>query len=183
MIYFWREKNADKCAGKGKIVEPTREQLEEELILKVEQKLSRIDVVFDCNAREEYYLTDKKPKKRLDGMSEKEIVQLLGRKLAVDFAQLSFDLSDFYGFDKNFDVMVEATSVQAVKEKVVSILESLKKKDNRRMKMQIENLFGCAREIAKLSDASWEDVEALRCEREENEGSFFRGKYVVFDEE
>ncbi len=36
MIYFWREKNAGKCADKGKIIEPTREQLEKELILKVE---------------------------------------------------------------------------------------------------------------------------------------------------
>ena len=68
MVYFWREKNADKCAEKWKIVKPTREELGKELILKVEQKLSRIDVVFNKTARLEYYTTDKKPKKSLEGL-------------------------------------------------------------------------------------------------------------------
>lgn len=37
--YFWREKNANKCVGKFEVIEPTKQELEKELILKFEQKL------------------------------------------------------------------------------------------------------------------------------------------------
>ena len=181
MKYFWREKNAKSCAGQAKIVEPTREELEQELILKVEQKLSRIDVVFDPKAREQYYLTDKKPKKNLDGLSEKEIVGLLGKRVAVDFLQLCFDLADFYGLNKNFVTKPEKVTVEELKIKVKSVVENLQNGRKGEKKMQVEKLFGCARDMASLCDTSWEDVETLQAEKEVEEGSFYQGKYVIFE--
>lgn len=183
MVYFWREKNATRCAGKARIVEPTREELEKELILKLEQKLNRIDAVFDAKAREECFWADKKPKKNLDGMSEKEIIRLLGKNLAVDFLQLCFDFADFYELSKNFKSKDEKVGIVDLKRKVETILENLKGGRKEDLKMQIENLFGCSRETASLCDASWESVESLQVEKEEEQGSFLHGKYVFFDEE
>lgn len=183
MIYFWREKNALRLADRFKVYDPSREELENELVLKVEQKLSRIDVVFDAGARAEYYEKDKKPKKSLAGLNEKQIQQLLGTRVAVDFLQLCFDLADFYGVDKNFTYNAENLSVEKLKKKVKTVVESLKSKNKSKedRKMRIENLFGCARELASLCDVSWEEVETEQLKKEEEEGSFVKGKYVDYE--
>lgn len=178
MRYFWREKNADKFLGRFKVERPDRQSLERELILKLEQKLGRLDVVFDKEAREKYYQNDPKPKKSLEGLTEKEIVRLLGTNLAVDFLQLCFDFCDFYGFDKLFESSAKGLTLGEVKGNLNRIIEDLKNGTNK--EEQMENLFGCAVETAGLSDAMWEDVEALRSEKEEDEGTFFNGKYVDF---
>ena len=51
MRYFWREKNAEKCVGKYEVKTPTKKELEKELIAKLEQKIDKIDAVFNKNAR------------------------------------------------------------------------------------------------------------------------------------
>lgn len=182
MVYFWREKNAEKCAGKCKVVEPTREELGKELILKVEQKLSRIDVVFDKTARLEYFTTDKKPKKSLEGLSEKQIINLLGTRVAVDFAQLYFDFCDFYGLEKQ-DVKNEFENLDEgnLKIEVGKIINDLKNGKN--LDFSVQKLLMTAKQIAKLCGATWRDVCLLREQKEVEEGSFFRGKFVYWDGE
>ena len=182
MVYFWREKNADKCAEKWKIVKPTREELGKELILKVEQKLSRIDVVFNKTARLEYYTTDKKPKKSLEGLSEKQIINLLGTRVSVDFAQLYFDFCDFYGFEKQeVKNEFENLNVSDLKIEVGEIISDLK--NGKDLVFSVQKLLMTAKQIANLCGATWKDVCFLREQKEEEEGSFFKGKYVFWDAE
>ena len=99
MKYFWREKNAIMCIGKFQVFEPTVQELEKELILKFEQKLNRINIIFDKNARKAYYQQDKKPKQDITGLTEKQIQQKLGLRVVVDFFQLIKDLCNFYEID------------------------------------------------------------------------------------
>ena len=182
MVYFWREKNAENCAEKWKVVEPTREELGKELVLKVEQKLGRIDVVFDRVKRLEYYTTDKKPKKSLDGLSEKQIINLLGTRVSVDFAQLYFDFCDFYGFEKQeVKNEFESLNVSDLKIEVEKIIKDLK--NGKDLAFSVQKLLMTAKQIANLCGAKWRDVCSLREQKEEEEGSFFKGKYVFYDAE
>ena len=180
--YFWREKNADSCKGKGQIILPTREELERELILKLEQKLGRMALIFDKEARMEYFLKDKKPKRiKIDDLSEEEIQRVLGKNVIIDFLQVLMDLCNFYEIDFNtLSSCPQKIAKEGISAKIKENIDNLL--SNKKIKQSIEQIYTANIALANLLKLDLNDIEKQRKIIEQKEGCFFKGKYVVFDE-
>lgn len=177
--YFWREKNADSCVGKGQIILPTSEELERELILKLDQKLGRMTFIFDKKAREEYFKLKKPKRINIENLSEEETQRVVGKNVIVDFMQIIMDLCGFYKIDiktlKNKDQTMEKEEIFAkIKEGIDNLL--LKKKIN----PSIEIIYNCNVALANMLGLDLNDIEMQRKAVEQKEGSFLKGKYVLF---
>lgn len=177
--YFWREKNANFFLGKNEVIEPTKEELERELILKFAQKLDRIDVIFDRNAREDYFINDKKPKPNIENMSESEIQQKIGLNVVVDFIQVVRDICEFYKYD--FKKLSSKSHNKITKEE---IKRNIKNDINNLFIRQdifdrINDIYQNAIYLANLLNLDLELIEQTRKEKEEKQGNFFNGKYVI----
>ena len=184
--YFWREKNADKFVGRYEVIVPTKEELEKELILKFEQKLGRIDIIFDKNAREKYYREDKKPKEiKLEGLTEEEIQQKIGLNVVVDFLQVVYDFSKFKGV--NFEILLSKNfktprkrSAEKIKSSIQKTIEDLKAKNN--VNEALLQIYFSSRALAKLLKLDFGEVYKKQQEKQEVQGNFLNGKYVIFEE-
>lgn len=175
--YFWREKNADKFLGKYEVYSPTKEELERELILKLEQKLNRIDVIFDKNARESYFQNDKKPKIDISNLTEVQIQRKIGERVIIDFIQIARDLSNFYGFAWPDKQTFRIKSVDDIKTNIQQDINHLKLKQNQQK--AIRDIVVCALTFAILLELDIEKIIKTSLEIEEKEGSFLKGKYVI----
>ena len=78
--YFWREKNANKFIEEFTVINPTKQELLDEIIKKFYEKLKMINVIFD-NAKRNEYLS-KKSKTISEGTSEIVIQQKIGVRYA-----------------------------------------------------------------------------------------------------
>lgn len=177
--YFWREKNADACMGKGKVFEPTREELKAELVAKLRQKLDRVDVIFDKAARKNYWETDEKSKSfNLEDFSEEELQRKIGLNVVVDFLQLTRDLCQFYEIELRRQ-NPNKLSVEDIKKQYEINIKSLD--DESEIQSSVENILRTTISLMNLLGLAFEDVEQKRKEKEEKQGSFYKGKYVIID--
>ena len=168
--YFWREKNAYSCAESGQVIDPTREELEQELVLKLVQKLNRSTLIFDKQARTNYLANQTQSRIKIENLSEEEIQREVGKNVIVDFVQVLMDLSQ--GSQK----MTKEEVYAKIKRSIDNLL--LKKK----VKQSIEQIYLANIALADLLKLNLADIEKQRAFIEQSEGNFFKGKYVVFKE-
>ena len=179
--YFWREKNAYSCAESGQVIDPTREELEQELVLKLVQKLNRSTLIFDKQARTNYLANQTQSRIKIENLSEEEIQREVGKNVIVDFVQVLMDLCRFYEIDFNFlsqgsQKMTKEEVYAKIKRSIDNLL--LKKK----VKQSIEQIYLANIALADLLKLNLADIEKQRAFIEQSEGNFFKGKYVVFKE-
>lgn len=180
MRYFWRERNALSCAGKGIISNPTKKELEKELILKLWQKLDRIEIIFDINARRKYWEQDKKPKKfKLEDYSEEELQQMIGMNVVVDFLQLIHDLCQFYSVSFNsFKRQPQNLDIEGIK---VALKENIGLVGSKNTEITLSNIYNLILSLMKILNLNYDIVENKRLEKEKNQGNFYNGKYVLIE--
>lgn len=186
MRYFWREKNAEKCVGKYEVKTPTKKELEKELIAKLEQKIDKIDAVFNKNARIGYYRKQNKTMPDFSKYTEKQIQQKLGARLVVDFLQLSKDLCDFYDIDSVTVIEVKNalsySDIKSKETKAVQMLKSYIKNNTNPFSEVIFLIDEGAWNLAKLLNLTKDEIFQLFHKVNEKEGSFFNGKYVLIND-
>lgn len=180
MKYFWREKNAMGCAGKGEILNPTKEELEKELVSKLWQKLDRIEIIFDKNARKQYWEQDEKPKKiKLEDYSEEELQQLIGMNVVVDFLQLIHDLCQFYSVSFNsFKRQPQNLDIEGIK---VVLRENIGHVGSKNIEITLSNIYNLILSLMKILNLNYDIVENKRLEKEKKQGNFYNGKYVLIE--
>lgn len=181
MRYFWREKNADSCKADAQVILPTRDELEEELIKKLEQKLDRITLIFDAAAREKYLSRGKRSSRiRIENLDKEEVQKEIGRNVIIDFMQTLKDLCEFYGMD--FYALPSGANKASREEICSAIKEGIKNLFSREdAGRAIENIYAANVALAEMLKLDLEDIEERRAAIEQREGSFFKGKYVVFE--
>ena len=175
--YFWREKNAEFQIGKFEVVAPTSEQLFDELVKKIYEKIEMIDVIFDENQRR-FYLR-KKGKIIDDNIPEIVIQQKIGTRVIVDFLQLVKDVCEL----KSIKVKSTCRHNKIEKEKIKLTLENaiLELKTNDRIEIGIDLIYDVILSLAETLSLKYEVLEMERQKVEDLEGSFYNGKYVLMD--
>ena len=181
--YFWREKNAENCKTKGLVIMPTKDELKAELTKKLWQKLDRVNLIFDKKARLDYWEKDEKPKNyKLEDYSEEELQRKIGANVAVDFLQLVRDLCQFYGIKiLNKNLPKSNLSLDEIKIDLKDNIMLLEKEIT--IEKAIRNIFKITISLINLLNLDFEKVEHMRKEKEEKQGSFLNGKYVIIDME
>lgn len=175
--YFWREKNADKFIGKNEVIVPTKSELEQELILKLEQKRNRMIMIFDKKAREEYFGHDEKPKEfKLEDYEEEEIQKMIGYNCAVDFLQLVYDMCTFYNYKAKPYEIKSYQTFDSINEQMKETINNLKTNPNFK---EVTTIYSLTTSLIRLLNLDYKKVEARRKELEEKQGTFFKGKYVI----
>ena len=179
MRYFWREKNALSCIGKGKIINPTKEELGEELILKLWQKLDRVEIIYNKDARRKYWEQDEKPKKiKLEDYSEKKLQQLIGMNVVVEFLQLIHDLCQFNKIDFNaLKKQPQNLNFNEVKQELRINIEKI----DGNIKIALNNILNIILSLINLLNLNYDIVEKKRLEKEKKQGNFYNGKYVLIE--
>ena len=178
--YFWREKNADLFLGKNEVILPTREELEEELVKKLAQKVERLIMIYNKKARELYFSKDEKANDiKLENLSEKEIQKIIGFNVAVDFLQLIKDLCLFYNIkvEKPLKGNQIANSFEELATDIYKQIENLLKKTQ--VVDSIQAIYNSIFTLSEMLDLSFNEIEEQQIKREEKQGSFYKGKYVI----
>lgn len=179
--YFWREKNAENCKTKGIVITPTKNELKAELTKKLWQKLDRVNLIFDKKARLDYWEKDEKPKNyKLEDYSEEELQRKIGANVAVDFLQLVRDLCQFYGIKiLNKNLPKSNLSLDEIKIGLKDNIMLLEKQID--IENAIKNIFELTISLINLLNFEIKKVESMRKEKEEKQGGFLHGKYVIID--
>lgn len=177
--YFWREKNALKFKDILRVWDPSKEELECELSLKLLQKLEKIDIIFDKQKRLEFVASSRKKIQSFEGLNEGEIEKKIGLGVIVDFFQLINDISNFY----NIDFIVANSSliendIGTIKHKIGDAIDRIKKKD--RILSNLQKIYEMVCCLANILNLSSRDIEKEMQRKELKEGSFLKGKYVLW---
>ena len=113
-----------------------------------------------------------------EGIPLIRVQQKIGTRVIVDFLQLIYDLTKVIevGFNFNIQVRDEVTEKE-IKENIEKNVFSLKENTIVKLEEIYINIF----ELSKLLDLNFNELENERKVIEEKEGSFYKGKYVVFE--
>lgn len=180
MVYykFLREKNADYF-DKNLVTIPSKENLKQELVKKMEEKISMFDVVFDKFARDVYLKS--KNKTIPNDVSESEIQKTIALRVVVDYFDLIYSLAKVENINKeklfNHNNIFE--NIKHIKHRIFKTLFLLKQKETTeellcefmRLIMSFANYFEFD---IKLIDEELENIN-------KKEGSFYDGKIVKFE--
>lgn len=172
--YFWREKNADKFINEFSVLQPTKQELFDEIIKKFYEKLDMINVIFDKTKRNEYL--SKKNKTIPKNTAEIVIQQKIGTRVIVDFLQLIKDLSDL----KNITLQLKEHNLGLKNEiEIYNFLkiEILKLKMNTAESLQ--EVLNIILFLVRFLSLKYDILEIERQKVEEKEGSFLKGKFVI----
>lgn len=176
--YFWREKNADKFIGKYEVIKPTRSELINEISAKLAQKVEKIVYIFDKKQRNLFLSKANKP---LDfdvtNKTEKEVQTILGENLIVDFLQLARDASKFFNLD--FDNFSNTSNKHVTYKQIKKNLETSISNLLDSPKSSIQNIVTSALSLANILELNTNKIEELRVKKEQKQGNFFNGKYVI----
>lgn len=177
---FFREKNALGLEKEFKVVSPDEETLEKEIRAKFLQKADMIDVIFNEKAREKYLQS--KNKVVPEGLPEFEIQRRIAPRVFADFSQLSIDLLRCHGAYQNiFNITPAKPTLENFDDRKLSeeIHELVKKiqKENDFFEL-LSDLCSKLKLITKYFEITNEEIEELRVQTEQLEGSFFNGKIV-----
>jgi len=176
MKKFWREKNANSNIGKAEVVIPNKQELTDSIINKFEEKLLMIDVIFDESARNKYL----KEKNKIipEGTPIIKIQQKIGARVVIDFLQLIKDWSLLKEID--FKLEINKNDKIVNKEEIIEVLRKgiNQLKDN--TEKGLYSIFNEINDLIKLLKLNYEELENERKVIEEREGSFYKGKFVVF---
>jgi len=176
MKKFWREKNANSNIGKAEVVIPNKQELTDSIINKFEEKLLMIDVIFDESARNKYL----KEKNKIipEGTPIIKIQQKIGARVVIDFLQLIKDWSLLKEID--FKLEINKNDKIVNKEEIIEVLRKgiNQLKDN--TEKGLYSIFNEINDLIILLKLNYEELENERKVIEEREGSFYKGKFVVF---
>ena len=176
--YFWREKNANKFLGKCEVRKPTKAELKKEISAKFTQKLLKITYIFDKNARNKFL---EKNKSKLDfdfsKSTEEEIQVFLTQEILVDLFQLARDASKLYQIDYESFSGLEPKdlSPSQIQENIKKAISNLENNPGN----SIEEILLACLSLSNMFNLSTKHIEDLRLEKENQQGNFFNGKYVI----
>lgn len=172
---FYREKNAQSISG-AEIIAPSKDEKENLLIQKLEEKATHINVIHDEILRNEY-LKKKGKLEQAKTMPKEEIEKALALRLSADILQLTFDLSKIYRSRVQL-VNTDKTSISAddIQKELVWCCDKLrtKKHKDKILDVIIHLLFNYIDDFG----ISMEEVETERKLIEEKEGSYYNGLIV-----
>ena len=171
--YFWRERNADKFINEFSVIQPTKQELFDEIVKKFYEKLEMINVIFDKTKRKEYL--SKKNKTIPENIPEIVIQQKIGTRVIVDFLQLIKDMCELKNLQLN---LLNENSHKSKEEIIISIENSIKNIEQQAQESLIQ-IFYEILNLTKLLSLNYDKIECERQKVEEKEGSFYKGKFVI----
>lgn len=178
-IKFFREKNALSIKN-AKIVNPSKDELNDFLIKKLIEKANHIETIYDNQLRNNYL--KKKDKFEIANKHTEEYVKkFLAQRLSVDLFQLLNDMCLNYDIKINFDNNKNLSYNELeIRENILKICEDINGKKAIYNKMKnLLNLFVC---YLKIYNLSLKTIKANMIEVENKEGNFYNGKIVIMEE-
>lgn len=174
LIKFYREKNAKSIKGAKKRF-PSHQELIENLILKLKEKINHIEVVKNKQLRDEY-LKKKNKYELSQNMKESEIISLLMERVLVDIYELLITLSKILNIKTNFKnkKIINNINTNMLNELANIYNESLKND-------AIQNLSNLLSYLLYEYNFSLRHIESQMKLTIKKEGSFEKGMLVIFE--
>lgn len=174
LIKFYREKNAKSIKAAKKRL-PTHQELIENLILKLKEKVNHIEVIKNKQLRDEY-LKKKNKYELSQNMKESEIISLLMERVLVDIYELLITLSKIFNIKINFE------SKKIINNINTNMLNELAKIYNESLKNDaIKNLSNILSYLLFEYNFSLSHIEKQMKLIIKKEGSFEKGMLVIFE--
>ena len=178
---FYREKNANSIIN-ARIVVPNTGELKRALLDKLCEKAEHIKTIYIDDLRNEY-IRKKGLDHQMKNFSEDIVKKLLALRLSADILQLIIDIGEKFdlpikikkyeetSFDETFLSPYIIDNCNLIKESghIVEPIEALQ---------EILNAFYCYINIYNLT---LKQVEKERKQIEKDEGSFLKGKFVIYE--
>ena len=177
-IKFFRKNNALSIQN-AKTRKPTNDELIEELIKKLAEKTYQIEVIYTKNLRDEYLKKKNKFEESLK-LSEQKVKTLLAERLAIDLFQLFVDISRFYNVEITSKTTPETKTETQIKEELQALLNPLKTSEN--ISNSLKKLHNLFVDYCLIFDLNIEQIKSKQKQVENDEGSFFDGLFVVFEQ-
>lgn len=171
--YFWRERNADKFINEFSVIQPTKQELFDEIVKKFYEKLEMINVIFDKTKRNEYL--SKKNKTIPAGTPELAIQQKIGTRVIVDFLQLVKDICYLKNIKLDSPNLKNFKSKDDIYFSINSAILNLANQTKNSLTIIFENILN----LINLLSLDYDILEIERQKVEEKEGSFYKGKFVI----
>ena len=178
VIKFFRKNNALSIQN-ATTRNPTNDELIEELIKKLAEKAHQIEVIYTKSLRDEYLKKKNKLEESLK-LSEQKVKVLLAERLAIDLFQLFVDISRFYNIEIASKTTPETKTEMQIKEELQSLLKPLKTSENTCDSLQ--EFYALFVDYCLIYDLNIEQIKSKQKQVEFDEGSFFEGLFVVFEQ-
>jgi len=178
---FYREKNANFIFN-AKTIIPNTGELKRALLDKLCEKANHIRTIFIDDLRNEY-LVKKGMKEQVEKFPEEHVKKILATRLSADILQLIIDIGEKFeipiklkkyeevGYDETFLTPYIIDNCNLIKDnmKIITPEEALQ---------EILNAFYC---YINIYDLSFKQVDKERKQIEKDEGSFLKGKFVIYE--
>lgn len=176
LIKFYREKNAKSIKDAKKRV-PSRQELIENLILKLKEKTNHIEVIKNKSLRDEYLKKKNKYEQSLE-VSEEKIISLLMERVSIDIYELLITLSKIINIKLSFENK-KTKVTNTINKNMLKLISNLYNDSLKNDALQkIANVFTC---LLKNYNFSLEHIEKqMKCVIKK-EGSFEKGLLVFFE--
>lgn len=180
MIYkFFREKNALSLKDKQEVISLDDDQIINELLKKMEEKISMIDVIFDKFARDVYLKN--KNKTIPENVAEIDIQKKISIRVLVDYFDLIYSFAKLREIDKdklfnNNDIF---KNMNHLKNRLFKAIYLLKTKND--FEEALKDLMSIVMSLANHFEIGKDLIEKELEKVNEKEGSFLNGKLVKYD--
>ena len=177
-IKFFRKLNALSIKN-AKTRVPTNEELIENLVKKLAEKVYHMEVIYTKNLRDGYLKKKNKYEYSLS-LSEDKIKSLLAERLAVDFLQLFVDISKFYNIENTSKTPLKTKTETQIKEELEKLIPNLLTPKN--VSIYIQQFYDLFESYCAVFEFDIEKIKRSQQQIQEAEGSFFEGLFVIFEQ-